>query len=869
MLPNFLKPSYKRYKDDTDLFAFWLVSIASKRSLLPDSASQRNLNTKTSGKANSKAKLTETKYMATASELLNIAQAIANSAVHVPASIVALGRRAIKLRKDVTSHFWGNGDVSSNTRHAHFISVLENICEVLESQKPTETSARKQTPAAVDHDKDVETQAWLNRFATLSVEELRDVPESVADTNKTIEVEIVEDDDIIDGGADVYLSHHFFRLFCLFHDLQNWRTFLSQTWSEYRDLKIDLMTASIITDNALQLAQTLITEVVDSWPRKLPNDDLEIQNILYTTALLAHGVDNSVSSGLTFNIKLAGFAEWCYLPTATLLQSFVRVIQDNSIPVYKPGYFGAYDPKANRANMTVVERFNEDKLLLMELLPEFCIMEMFHIRMPASDRITSGFVDFIHSKKPTLWLSFAAQILLDTHHTMRSSRLGAFGDLRMSGLRIARTIEDFWRFSQTHQKPQFWSQEGDDEIKRIRQCIETFIEHDPLLVTRQTLAREFSHDKSDSPEHLVFSRNPVLCGLVMTHLNLSMQTVGLSLVNQWFDVQQLAFLYNLIQQSSSDLVWPDIEMFIQIHGENRIFIGDRPKDAVQSLNRLEMATGISSATRFARNSRQARMDFHGPDKIGAPARLLEPTTKVVNLFRDQYMSGSNPNAIFSASTEKLLTELSDEVKTKTSKVKNTRKEAEFLQLSSKTQILLEHKWSSTHSLGPLQLLTLLKSKLCEEEPVILFNYFGMHKRSIQILRLIKAKEHHKFVQYFTPRYMPDDSLISSLVILLLHVARGSAQAGQQLALKGSGQAIVSRIIMSCRDVMKDYLKNNGDAACKELKIFCKNKTQLKALEEGIKLQSKEMDEQLGYWFGLEEVVGPAWMASIMTGIPLA
>lgn len=46
-----------------------------------------------------------------------------------------------------------------------------------------------------------------------------------------------------------------------------------------------------------------------------------------------------------------------------------------------------------------------------------------------------------------------------------------------------------------------------------------------------------------------------------------------------------------------------------------------------------------------------------------------------------------------------------------------------------------------YQLRTLQLLAVLKDKLFEEEPILLFDYFGMHKRSIEILRLIKAKEH--------------------------------------------------------------------------------------------------------------------------------
>ncbi|KAH8649226.1 hypothetical protein BX600DRAFT_484115 [Xylariales sp. PMI_506] len=730
----------------------------------------------------------------------------------------------------------------------------------------------KQPPSPALRGKDVNAQRWLNRFATLTVEELEDAPESMEDANAMIKVEVVEDNDVTEDVHDGYSSHAFFKMLCLFYDLQHWRTFISQTWTEYRDLKIDLMTASVVTDHAMQLAQELIQEAVSSWPRELPSKDLEIQVTLYEAACLARGIHDPPTPGLTFNVEMADFADWSYIPTATLLQGFVRVIQDNSIPVYKTGYYGTYDPKANRAKMSFVEKFSEDKLLLLELLPEFCLMEQFNIRLPVLDEITTGLVQFVRDKKPTLWLTFAAQILLDTYHILRVSRLSAFDDLRMSGLRIARTIEDFWKLSKTHPKPKFWPGEGDTEIKSIRQIVETFIEQDPLLVMWQAADEGLSRPKQDRPEHLLFSRNPVICGLVMMHLNLRMQTIGQSLVNQWYDVPQLAFLYNLIKQNTgSKLIWPDIEMFIRIHGENRIFVDDRPRDAAQSLNRLEMATGISSAARFARNSRHEQSDFHRPDWNSNTARLLEPTTKVANLFRDRYTLDTSRKVVSSANIEKLLDELSEETNratTTTNKSKKRKGKAESVP-SSELQHLLDRKWSRTHNIGPLQLLTLIKTKLAEEEPIILFNYFGMHKRSIEILRLIKAKENHKFVQYFTAEYMPDESMISNLVILVHHVARGSGLAGGQMNLAGRGQSVVSRIVMSCAEVMRDYLKKNGDAACKELRVFCKNKPQLKAIEEGNSSYNQEADQRAGYWFSLEEALGPAGIASLGTGIPIA
>lgn len=311
-----------------------------------------------------------------------------------------------------------------------------------------------------------------------------------------------------------------------------------------------------------------------------------------------------------------------------------------------------------------------------------------------------------------------------------------------------------------------------------------------------------------------------------------------------------------------DLDWPDIEAFISIHGENRIFIGDRPKNASESLNRLETATGISSVTRFARDARRTR-NWHRPD--GKSNRLLEPTTKVANMFRDSYGKSEQTRNIANADFGKLLDELmstSPAAKTGTQRAKKD-------QSLASPEGFLQKKWSSKHSLGALQFLALVRTKLHEEEPALMFNYFGMHQRSVEMLRRIRDKEHQKFVQYFTAAYMPDDSWISNLVILIHHVARGSAAASREMGLVSDrDDTVVSRIIMSCGDVMREYLRTKGDVACKELRTFCKNKTPL-YVDSRTKDQDEEAEKKFMHIIGLEEVLDPRTMASLMTGIPVS
>ncbi|KAJ5551508.1 hypothetical protein N7461_006206 [Penicillium sp. DV-2018c] len=817
MLPEFLQSSYARYKADTNTFA-----------------------------------------TATTEDLQKLAQVVASSSQTVPKSVLTIAKRAIKLRKAVTSWFLGQGDSANNKRHAHFITVLEQICDNLEwkTNQPSKPDAKQPPPTSEAESDDPNGDRFLNKFAVLTVEKPRETTETQpppAESKKIVKVDVVEEEEI--EAADSYLGQLFFKTLCLLQDLNNMRTFISITWTEYRDKKIDLMNAAVVTDSALKLAQDLVQEVEADWRTSLTWRMDDVQTIVCNLSVYNRGISAAPSTeiGLPYNKNMADVAEWCYVPTKILLESFADVLQVNHLPVFKKGYFGNYNPKANRERMSVGQKFNEDKIIFLSILPEFCMIDAFKIQIPTEDAITRGLAEFAKSKKVNLWLSFASQIFLDVHHIMRHSTLGAFGDLRMSGLRIQKTVEDYIQLSKTHPQPKFWPKEGDEEIRNIGSTVKSWIIQDLFQDLRV-------HSKLDSigsaPEkHALFSQHAILCGLFLFNLNMRMQFVGQQLVTQWYDIQQLAFLHNLVMNSPAhkDLRWPDMEAFIKIHGESRIFVGSRPKNAKESLNRLELATGISSAANFARDSRTSR--FHKPD--GKNPRVLKCTAAVANLFFAPYVGGTEENAGI-ANIHRILDELSQK-----SNLESSSKELEKFN----PELAITRRWSNTHNIDTLQLLAFLKTKLFEEEPVILYNYFGMHKRSVELLRLIRDKEHHKFVQYFTSAYLPDESYISNIVLLIHHVAEGSAKNARAFGLgSGDGVQVTSRIVTSAGDVMREYLEKNGDTACKELRVFCKNK---KPIQDDVAHDDGKSAELVYSWLSLEDVLGPKGVASLMTGIPIA
>lgn len=220
MLPPFLQSSYARYKNYTNSFATWLLDAAKKCGYQPDGSASIGPSVK---KGKREAAPKKIKYKTTIKDMRKLAQVVANSALNVPGPVRAIARRAIKARKDVTSWFLGQGGFSSDKKHAHFISVLEEICEMLES-KFANPFKRDNSTSWGKEDK-VDVEGCLNTFSVLTVGDAQDLPQTPSDSKQTVNVEVIEE--VAKDEEDAFFSDLFFKAYCLFHDLHNMRTFLS------------------------------------------------------------------------------------------------------------------------------------------------------------------------------------------------------------------------------------------------------------------------------------------------------------------------------------------------------------------------------------------------------------------------------------------------------------------------------------------------------------------------------------------------------------------------------------------------------------------------------------------------------------------
>ena len=83
---------------------------------------------------------------------------------------------------------------------------------------------------------------------------------------------------------------------------------------------------------------------------------------------------------------------------------------------------------------------------------------------------------------------------------------------------------------------------------------------------------------SDPEPFRLLKQYPLLCGLFMFVLKTRAQRLGIDFVNAWGSVLYAGHLYNAVRQEGIiTKPWKDMEILFAMHGEERIFVGDRPK----------------------------------------------------------------------------------------------------------------------------------------------------------------------------------------------------------------------------------------------------------------------------------------------------
>ncbi|KAK2754671.1 hypothetical protein FQN54_006804 [Arachnomyces sp. PD_36] len=765
-LPEYLLGTYRRYKSDTSTLATWIAEEANRRgykagtaTLLEEvkpAASQRlkgkaRKEAKANGAINtsSASSAPRKRYKISLDDFVGVAEFIAGLTkpkVTPPPFVLRAALSAIKARERCSAWFRkkSSNDEAlqrNNERHAHFISVLERVVEILKpcSAKGTEQELPKKSEAAVDSDLGETT----TMFSLLQVEvpSIEDEDEVVqAPTAPTGQKPAKDKENAIyelDEPEDDVLP---FVLFCFFEDVHHVGQIVRDIWAEYKAGKINLMTASVVTNTAIDLVRKTEDDMREAHPQFSAYWPIAEKML---GIIVSNQEADSSSSDIPEQPELEGINDYLHLSTYSILVRFRQNTQGTHFPMWNDIYNHTFSKKS-RSSLSPAEKHKEDQATLLQTLPEICLLAKTKNPLPAEDELGRGIRKVIAGEKIYFWLVFAAQVFLDIHQLLGDEVDRGFNDLYKRAKNLKANLKAYFAFSR-NMSIDTWAPQNQQLLHQTYDRINKWILKDGMAELRQSYGAPIA--TVETPPYKLLKNNPVLCGILAFQFTIIIQEAGIYLAGAWGSIIYPAHLYNAAQQQKQlDTPWKSMDYLIDLHGSSSVFAGNPPTDFEGYFRRATLMLGYSAEI-YARNRRTNR----GPvESVNGPKGLGE-VSPVSNTFKDRICHYGNIDSCV-ATLETLLNEIAQGADPRTS---HLRRQFPNRKLKLTTP----------------QLLSLLRANLEKEAPGLTFNYILMHCQCIRLLRYLKSELDEALVRNFSEGYYENETHLPFIVMYTLMAAQ--------------------------------------------------------------------------------------------------
>ncbi|TVY88754.1 hypothetical protein LAWI1_G008143 [Lachnellula willkommii] len=784
MLPSSLTGTYERYKDDTSTFLRWLLENAPKCSApaaTPASAPSKNGRLK--GKARLDAKKpvpapptnssqSQEHCIVSLKELMPLATSIVNCDkpfITVPVHVCRAGLRAVSARKRCTSHFMritrDKETAESNQRHSYFSSLMEDVLRVLQPRFLTTRQRQTNHAEPISAEKIDSFETIANRFAALEVEDTEELdnsftasPESVA---RVYELETPRDKKVLE-------EERMFSIFCLLEDFWQLRDYVSTLWSDYKDEKIDLITASATTNAAFMLAIRSEHEALAAYPELRDTQDVLTALKSYTPC------DESTSA--TSPRDGVNLEDWAFGAEYDILSSFCHVSTPDEIS-RKRGYDFLPFLIIDRSKLSHEDQQLQDLSLLHNLLPEFGILGSLKDKMLyTQDELTRGMCLMIAKGSIPIWLPMATRCYLDIRLLLQQSVNAAFIQLLEVHDHAETTVNRYLEFSKGL-KPKESYEYLTDNISKIAEGLKYHIIGDWTFGTKRSLNEDLGFPPPPEGErNYLYNRQPILCGLIAYRIVEETRRYGLELNIGWGSIAYPAQLYNALRKKANPIsVWPLMEEAISIHGD-RLFVGRRPTTISDCFKNIELISG-GSPSNLAKNRRNIRK----PWNKRARSKFLDIDTLTLGpIFRESWKLDTRNDVVRITAFQDGKTITDPERFTQLSiyeveKLLNSQaKEAELA--ANPKRKSLGRKWQNTKCFTSLQLLQALRESMLAEMPKLHFNYYLMYEQSINLMRALVDELDADFVKILGLGYLTHDNGLSTIAYVIIGTAFHCTQA---------------------------------------------------------------------------------------------
>ncbi len=384
----------------------------------------------------------------------------------------------------------------------------------------------------------------------------------------------------------------------------------------------------------------------------------------------------------------------------------------------------------------------EDKIILLERLPVFCVLGQARHELFSLDELTKGLATLYRTKEIPLWLAFAAQIFLDITHVLRDSIGDAYIQIKRTAIvtkiNMSRVMD-----SPLHSVN--WPKQNQQHTKDIWNIAQNWVMTDGI----DRLSHAFysgSFPMRDREPYGLLRSHPLLCGTIESSLRLSLRETGIHLSMAWGSILYVGHLYNALRQAQIiDLEWLDMDLFIAIHSAKTLFVGDLPTTVEDCKKRYDLMMGVA-VENFARNKKNRGSGKVVHSKAGP--RDWQTDSPIVHTIKERYLTQRGSIEWSVQNIEAILNEANQ-------------------------QSLPQHlrnRWNTSHQLSHMQLLEIFRSALLAEQKVLRYDYISMHFRCLDFLRLLRVEIDEELKSQFGPEYLEREDQLSTLVGYILMTA---------------------------------------------------------------------------------------------------
>ncbi|EYE92270.1 uncharacterized protein EURHEDRAFT_415694 [Aspergillus ruber CBS 135680] len=820
MLNSLLTSSYLQYKSDTDTVASWLASTAIQCGYAADFLTKGKQKQQGSGRLKGKARKVARDapakptlstppiktYTIAIKDFIGLAEYIADykgTRVEVPKGFASSLHRAIAVRR---SH---GADVSealekttesqaSDDRHSYFIGVLEHVRDILRPLMPESLKNKEPETKSVDAEKLSNVFNKLELFEPS--EDFLDAPGPIpSGSGEPPSAALYEAERLHDLEEALLL----FQL--LVQDMGKIRAVILKTWSGYKMGMFDLVSASVTTNTAVDIARRMEEDAQPIFDKHGGSEKL--LQLLHLGYCIECEEDPTYKERPDdfLNLRMYNFAEKAFWPTYILLEGFCAIAKGKkNIPQYKPGHYGTYNPLNDRSKMTDREKSYEDRVLLMEMLSEINFLCKASPRpMSWEDELTSGLrTTLCETGKIPLWLTFAAHLWLDTHHILRNEVSRAYDDLYEAAVRMKDSIKEILDFHRSL-KVDNWPRSNDMAFNIVLERIEWVVDEDTLQDAKRRAGRPVGQPFDWLKQH------PIYAGLYLYHIKAMFQEIGITFVGAWGSVMYAGHLYNAVRQEKLlNIRWDDMELLFMLH-EN-FFVGGRPRTPDDYLKRFVLSLGASAST-FAKNKRnqQIRESKRGP-------RGLTELAPVARMFHQRYCKTGARTDLAPNDLEEILSKgMWEENEEESAEISAAN--GQDLRVFARSKQPSKEQRHRRRRFTPPQLLQALRNSLGAEALEFSFDYLKMHKICWTLLRSVERQCRPHLTQMFGPMYIEHENQLPYVVSYVFMAATETDHINAIIAKKEN--VVTSALLVEAADALGEHIRDGvGTAVSREMRF---------------------------------------------------